>query len=435
MKVTLLLAVLLFIPKSAHADLTLDAPSSITIARGTSGTFVASVTSTRRNKVTLNLPGTLPKGISFTRKPAECVPSCTSTFTVNASKTAIQGSHALNLRATDNNFTAWKTITVTIPGSTPPPPPPPPDASERQGFGAHTLGGEDQPMYRVTNLANSGVGSLRDALSQGNRYIVFDVAGDIRLSSSLAVRGANVTIDGCSAPAPGITLLGFDLSIRGNLGAHDIIVQCLRVRQHVADGISISEGAYNIVIDRTSVHGDAGDGSIDITSWNGQATRDVTIQRTIISKPFKAMLIKYVPTARITLHHNLFEGSSDRSPRIGYHDQTGVSMPPASEIVADMRNNVIANWKGGQGTNVECGAKANIVGNYYTNPGYPVNDQEQAIRLWADNNPFPNCPRGWAFIQGNVSADVPDIDNSPGILSAQRNRTFSGRANRRAGCL
>ena len=99
-------------------------------------------------------------------------------------------------------------------------------------------------------------------------------------------------------------------------------------------------------------------------------------------------------------------------------------MPPAPEIVADMRNNVIANWKGGQGTNVECGAKANIVGNYYTNPGYSVNDQEQAIQLWADNNPFDNCPRGWAFIHGNVSADVPDIDNSPGILVPKETAPF-----------
>src|SRR5687767_3683537 len=96
-----------------------------------------------------------------------------------------------------------------------------------EGFGASTLGGSGKATYRVTSLADSGAGTLRDALAQGNRTIVFDVAGTISVRSSLFVRGGYVTIDGSTAPAPGITLAhtGLDapiLAIRGDNGAHDV---------------------------------------------------------------------------------------------------------------------------------------------------------------------------------------------------------------------
>jgi hypothetical protein len=115
------------------------------------------------------------------------------------------------------------------------------------------------------------------------------------------------------------------------------------------------------------------------------------------------MLIKYKPVHRISIHHNLFEGSSDRNPRISY--DTGGSA--AAEIVADLRNNVIANWRGGLGTNVERGAKANIVGNYFTNPAASKSNQQQGIVVYNDGSA--------AYIEGNLSADVPNIDNSPFI--------------------
>src|SRR6476659_10998443 len=96
-----------------------------------------------------------------------------------------------------------------------------PAARAEQGFGAGTPGGSGKPVVHVVNLADSGAGSLRDAVSAGNRYVVFDVAGDIPLVSDVFVRGAFVTVDGSTAPAPGITLRTHGLSISGDRGAHD----------------------------------------------------------------------------------------------------------------------------------------------------------------------------------------------------------------------
>jgi hypothetical protein len=123
-----------------------------------------------------------------------------------------------------------------------------------------------------------------------------------------------------------------------------------------------------------------------------------------LSQPSKNMLIKYVPVHRISIHHNLFEGSSDRNPRISYDNGS------AQEITTDLRNNVIANWGGGLGTNVERGAKANIVANYLTNPGASTSNQQQGIVV--DANSF-------AYVQGNLSGDVSNIDNSPFIAAKE----------------
>jgi hypothetical protein len=91
--------------------------------------------------------------------------------------------------------------------------PVPPD----EGFGV-TAGGDGGEVYRVTSLADTlppGPGTLRDAVSRPHRRIVFDVAGEIRLVDYLFIRQPYLTIDGLSAPAPGITLRDFGVVIRG----------------------------------------------------------------------------------------------------------------------------------------------------------------------------------------------------------------------------
>jgi hypothetical protein len=58
-----------------------------------------------------------------------------------------------------------------------------------QGFGTTTRGGSGGTVVRVTSLHDSGPGSLREAVSQGNRIVVFEVAGEIHLSTYLYVLG------------------------------------------------------------------------------------------------------------------------------------------------------------------------------------------------------------------------------------------------------
>src|SRR5580700_9670434 len=61
------------------------------------------------------------------------------------------------------------------------------------GFAAHTTGGRGGAVYHVANLNDSGPGSFRDAVSQPNRMVVFDVGGDIDLKKAVTV-ASDITI-------------------------------------------------------------------------------------------------------------------------------------------------------------------------------------------------------------------------------------------------
>lgn len=260
------------------------------------------------------------------------------------------------------------------------------------GFGSRTRGGSEGIVVRVTSLEDSGPGSLREALSQGDRHIIFDVGGEIDLKNRyLPVKGSFITIDGFTAPPPGITIKNGGVQISGKHGAHDVVVRGIRVRNAVRDGIQIAHGAFNLVIDHVSIHG-SGDGNLDIT----EGAHDVTVSWSILAEPAggnKNMLIMYNNPRRITLHHNLFTKATSRNPQV----QTDGEGTPATETTVDMRNNVIWDWGGGYGTRIRNGPRVNVVNNLYASNRGDAKDAliASAARVYA---------------KGNISADRLDLD-------------------------
>lgn len=279
-------------------------------------------------------------------------------------------------------------------------------AQSIQGFGSQATGGSAFPLlYHVTNLNSTGTGSLSNGIGS-NRTIVFDIGGEINFR--LVDPISNITIDGSSAPFPGITLnsgnIGDVFSLDGT-ACHNVIVKYIRFKNANGDGFNIVNGANNIAFDHCSTSGNR-DGNGDITS----GAKNVTIQYCIFgpgavnSSYAGEMLIAYSGTTNISVHHNIFYTSTpgsvgERCPLVHSSD-----MLNRTDLMVDFRNNIVYKWGrnngagSGYGTDCAYGGTAMIVSNYY----YSVSSDSNAIVIDGD---YGSTPRGTAFISGNVSGN------------------------------
>jgi hypothetical protein len=238
-----------------------------------------------------------------------------------------------------------------------------------EGYGRFARGGRGGIVVKVTNLDDSGPGSLRDAvenpLYEGiPRTILFDVSGRIEIQSRLSVNKPYITIAGQSAPGKGICVSGHAFGIGG---VNDVIFRHLRLRvgtDDTTDGMGQS-GSNHCIIDHASI------------SWSkDEATssrdaKNITFQRCLISEPLnRAGHKNYEPgTAHGyagsiggdigSYHHNLLAHSYGRNWSLaGGLDGNGYYKGKL-----DVFNNVIYNW----GTRTTDGGvhEANFVNNYY----------------------------------------------------------------------
>src|SRR6185369_1299930 len=116
-----------------------------------------------------------------------------------------------------------------------------------------SAGGRGGRAIHVTNLNDSGPGSLRAAIeADGPRTIVFDVGGTIQLRKRLMVNEGRLTIAGQTAPGGGITIRDYPLII----SADDVIVRFIRSRlgdqsRFVGDSFWVANGR-RIILDHVS---------------------------------------------------------------------------------------------------------------------------------------------------------------------------------------
>jgi len=264
-----------------------------------------------------------------------------------------------------------------------------------EGFGTDTVGGQGGEPYVVTSLADSGPGTLRDAVSQSDRYVTFAVGGTIEFDATVRITGSHITIDATEAPDPGITITAAHSGVTAALldlkGASHIVVRNIRICDapdtNTGDNLRIWDEAHHIVIDHCSFRR-AGDGNIDIC----RDVHDVTIQWCILADTVKNSLIAE-RCYNISLHHNLYVHGDERNPQVD--DTTFV----------DFVNNVVFGWAGNYGTRIRNGSSANIVKNYYVPDD--GSDESDALVL---SNPGP------VYIDENVLPPSCPIEGTCGAL-------------------
>lgn len=260
-----------------------------------------------------------------------------------------------------------------------------------EGFGAYSQGGRGGDVYIVSNLNDSGSGSLRDGIesSTGSRTIVFSVSGIIRLRSALDVNHDYITIAGQTAPGDGICLRDAAFEIN----ASHVIVRYIRARLGAeagkeSDAISIS-GGHNIIMDHCSASWSV-DECFSCSTGEADKIDNVTVQWCIISEALNksihskgahgyGALIRGCYGAKYTYHHNLFAHNSSRNPRPGNYDKNTFTLDPEG-LLFDFRNNVMYNWRGrtpGYDSDKESICRFNYVGNY-VKPGINSDTSGQA---------------------------------------------------------
>ncbi len=306
------------------------------------------------------------------------------------------------------------------------------------GGGMFASGGRGGQVIAVTNLHDSGPGSLRAAVeAEGPRIVIFRVAGIIYLESAIDIENPHITIAGQSAPGDGICLAHDSV----NINTHNVILRHLRVRRGKPEGGQGSDNIGGNPVGQVIVdHCSASWGMDENLSLYRHMQRhpsggpdrklpvkNLTVQYCISSEALNAKNHAFGGTwggEDASFHHNLFACNTGRNPSIGMGGEF------------DYRNNVIFNWRhrtmdGGDETSL-----INMIGNYYkAGPATNANmrrvlarveerDQYSPGRRFEPGNWFSQTPKrpGKWYVAGNLLEGEDDItaDNWLGIRNSDR---------------
>lgn len=248
-----------------------------------------------------------------------------------------------------------------------------------EGHGRYVTGGRGGEIRHVTTLLDDGktstTGTLRWAVN-GNteKTVVFDVGGIIELTRDLVI-GANTTIAGQTAPAPGITIRYYTVRPNGN----NIIMRFIRIRRgeerEVDDGADATwcKERSNIILDHCSFSW-----SIDeIASYYDN--RNFSMQWCVLGEALANPGHSKGEHSYggiwggkcASFHHNMICHVQNRAPRLngarygwqGYDTNKYKNTIDAERV--DLRNCVMYNWGRGNGAYAGMGGYHNIVNNYY----------------------------------------------------------------------
>ncbi|MFH1615002.1 MAG: Calx-beta domain-containing protein [Planctomycetota bacterium] len=297
-----------------------------------------------------------------------------------------------------------------------------------EGAGMWSVGGRGGDVYHVTNLNDSGPGSIRYGIenASGPRTIVFDVAGIIQLESPLTtITRPNLTIAGQTAPGEGITFTKDNIV----LASSDIILRYIRGRSgdlaesdfDMIDAFRISTSSYgtarNIIADHIS-----GSWAIDEAVEVTGPSDNVTVQWCHITEALHdsyhpkgphsmGILLRPNIDSRITVHHNLLAHNNARNPRPGSYDYT--------TFVFDYRNNVMYNYGGTfagySGSNER--TNMNYIGNYIvagpnSYDDYVFHSADTYTSIYQNGNKadgnkngvFDGVNTGWSMFSGSYTS-------------------------------
>jgi hypothetical protein len=301
-----------------------------------------------------------------------------------------------------------------------------------QGGGAATAGGRGGSVIEVTNLNDSGDGSLRACLSaSGPRTCVFRVAGIITPQSQLRLANPFVTI-ACQT-APGEVIIGGP-DIPGEslfITTHDVVV---RYCTFSGDNINVPAGPdtgtmnieiadgdnYNIILDHLTSRWAGNKLWLTLSNYIGP-NRLITTQWSMFYEPNADHAVgpgngtnpSCVATSGspcfsagehdIDFHHNLFVDISHR-------------IPESTNYSTRFVNNIVYNWD--YYASEWLGAMTvDEIGNKYVAGNLNPAAQKHEIHFTTISPPLPGNPS--AYLSGNIGPNLSDPTGNQYLMAAQ----------------
>ena len=276
-----------------------------------------------------------------------------------------------------------------------------------EGGGMYSFGGRGGKVLVVTNLDDSGEGSLRWACEQGGaRIVVFNVAGIIRLKTPISVRAPYITIAGQTAPGDGVCVAGESFEI----DTHDVVIRHMRFRRGETN-VGRRDDSFggnpvgNIMIDHCS-NSWGSDENISFYRHmydpeDGSQARkypavNVTIQNTISSQALDSYNHAFGSTLggeNASFMRNLWANNAGRNPSIGWNG------------VFNFVNNVLFNWVHRSVDGGDYTALYNMINNYYK-PG-PLTPKDSPVghrilKPESGRSKLPYKQFGRVYAAGNI---------------------------------
>jgi pectate lyase len=229
-----------------------------------------------------------------------------------------------------------------------------------------------------TVTVNSASALISNMQASGSRII--QVSGTINISGMNDV-ASNKTIIGLGS---GATITGGGLDVDG---VSNVIIRNLNFRSWGDDAINLQDGSHHVWIDHNSFSSGS-DGALDIK----RASDFVTVSWNRFFSHDKTMLLGHSDGngsqdrghLRVTYHHNWFDGTNQRHPRVRFGNPV--------HVYNNYYNNI---GSYGVASTIEAGVI--VEGNYFENTEDPYHCGEGSSppgNLRASNNFFVNSGSG-----------------------------------------
>ena len=298
-----------------------------------------------------------------------------------------------------------------------------------EGAGAATAAGRGGTIIRVTNLNNSGAGSLRNCLEgTGTRICVCDVGGTVVTTSQININSGNLSFYGQTCPGGGLTVNGSGHSDQVILvNAPNVLIQYLTVRAGFNAGRSpsvccsnfwLSGNTNNAILDHVSMSWAADE---NLTIWRASGLPgqfNLTFSWSILSEGFGTAIAIGCAAGTacadvqddFDFHHNLMGWTSHRHPNGG--GDTGRWV-----------NNITYNWSF-RAMQWEGGTDIDIINNVWKLG--PMGNPSREINIWPAGLDVEASGDPSFYVVGNKGPNNsdPNADNWPTMI--REFDTFNG---------